>query len=113
MCSSDLIVMVRNMIRHYAGAAQYESGLREDESAMLDAVQSLRFDRYVRTDFPGKPADYQRLIVQASKPYLYASRRYLIPFGWYANPIPSTASTAWIVMVADDFDPLGYGGSPN
>ena len=121
--TAGAIVMVRNMIRHYgrdprssgdaAAAAQLVRGLREDESAMLDAVQSLRFDRYVRTDFPGKPADYQRLIVQASKPYLYASRRYLIPFGWYANPIPSTASTAWIVMVADDFDPLGYGGSPN
>lgn len=111
--TAGAIVMVRNMIRHYAGAAQYESGLREDESAMLDAVQSLRFDRYQSTDFPGKPANYQNLIVQGSKPYLYASRRYLIPFGWYANPIPSTASTAWIIMLADDFDPFGYGGAPN
>jgi hypothetical protein len=121
--TAGAIVMVRNMIRHYgraprssvdvAGAAQYERGLREDESAMLDAVQSLRFDRYQSTDFPGKPADYQNLIVQASKPYLYASRRYRVPFGWYANPIPSTASTAWIIMLADDFDPFGYGGAPN
>jgi hypothetical protein len=53
------------------------------------------------------------LIVQASKPYLYASRRYRVPFGWYANPIPSTVSTAWIIMLADDFDPFGYGGAPN
>jgi hypothetical protein len=121
--TAGAIVMVRNMIRHYgrgprssadvAGAAQYERVLREDESAMLNAVQSLRFDRYQRTDFPGKPADYQSLIVQASKPYLYASRRYRIPFGWYANPLPSTASTAWIIIVADDFDPFGYGGAPN
>ena len=121
--TAGAIVMVRNMIRHYsrgsrssvdaAGAARYERGLREDQSAMLDAVQTLRFDQYQRTDFPGKPADYQRLIVQASKPYLYSSRRYLIPFGWYANPIPSTASTAWIIIVADDFDPFEYGGGPN
>ena len=111
--TAGAIVMVRNMIRHYAGAAQYERGLREDEGAMLDAVQSLRFDRYQRSDFSGKPANYQNLIVQASKPYLYASRRYLIPFGWWANPIPSTASTAWIIMLADDFDPFGYGGAPN
>jgi hypothetical protein len=113
--TAGAVVMVRDMIKHYgrAGAAQYERGLREDESAMLDAVQSLRFDRYPRTDFPGKPADYQNLIVQASKPYLYASRRYLVPFGWWANPIPSTASTAWIIMLADAFDPFGYGGAPN
>ena len=116
--TAGAIVMVRNMIRHYGReprspvAAQYERGLRQDESAMLDAVQSLRFDRYQSTDFPGKPPDYQNLIVQAGKPYLYASRRYLVPFGWYANPIPSTASTAWIIMVADDFDPFGYGGAP-
>ena len=121
--TAGALVMVRNMIRHYsrgprssvdvAGAVQYERSLREDESAMLDAVQTLRFDRYQSTDFPGKPADYQSLIVQVSKPYLYASRRYRVPFGWYANPIPSTASTAWIIIVADDFDPFGYGGAPN
>jgi hypothetical protein len=111
--TAGAIVMVRNMIRHYAGAAQYESGLREDESAMLDAVQSLRFDRYSGTDFPGKPAGYRNLIAQAGKAYLYASRRYWVPFGWYANPIPSTVSTAWIIMLADEFDPFGYGGAPN
>jgi hypothetical protein len=121
--TAGAIVMVRDMIRHYgrkprpsvdvAGAVRYDRALREDESAMLDAVQSLRFDRYQRINFPGKPADYQSLIVQASKPYLYASRRYRVPFGWYANPIPSTASTAWIVIVADDFDPFGYGGVAN
>jgi hypothetical protein len=121
--TAGAIVMVRNMIRHYgtgprssvdvASAAQYEQRLREDESAMLDAIQSLRLDRYQSTDFPGKPADYQNLIVHASKSYLYASRRYRVPFGWYANPIPSTVSTAWIIMLADDFDPFGYGGAPN
>jgi hypothetical protein len=124
--TAGAIVMVRNMIRHYgegqrpssgvvagAGAEKYARGLREDESAMLEAVQSLRFDRYQHTDFPGKPAGYQNLIVEASEPYLYASRRHLIPFGWYANPLPSTASTAWMVMVADGFDPFGYGGAPN
>jgi hypothetical protein len=29
-----------------------------------------------------------------------------------SNPIPSTASTASVVMVADDYDPFGYGGKP-
>jgi hypothetical protein len=122
--TAGAIVMVRNMIKHYGGrgprssaadaaaAARFERSLKDDESAMLDAVQSLRFDRYQRTEFPGKPGNYQSLIAQVSKPYLYASRRYRVPFGWYANPIPSTVSTAWIIMLADDFDPFGYGGAP-
>jgi GT2 family glycosyltransferase len=46
-------------------------------------------------------------------PYLYSSRRYLIPFGWYGNPIPSTAASAWVILIADRFDPFGYAGRPN
>jgi hypothetical protein len=47
------------------------------------------------------------------QPYVYASRRYAIPFGWYANPLPSTCATAWVLMLAAGFDPFGYGGAPN
>jgi hypothetical protein len=121
--TAGAIVMVRNMIKHYqsvqhdsvnyAGARQYEKDLREDEAAMLDGVQTLRFDRYLTTDFPEKPDNYADLIVQSGKPYLYASKRYQVPFGWYANPIPSTSSTAWMIMLADDYDPFGYGGKAN
>jgi hypothetical protein len=120
--TAGAIVMVRNMIKHYhslpegpnyAGARQYEGELREDERTMLQGIQTLRFDRYVATAFPGKPTDYSNLIVEPLKPYLYASKRYRIPFGWYANPVPSTSSTAWIIMIADNYDPFGYGGKSN
>jgi hypothetical protein len=121
--TAGAIVMVRNMIRHYhsvpessadhASARQYEVELKKDETAMLHGIQTLRFDRYVATAFPGKPNDYPNLIVQATQPYLYASKRYPIPFGWYANPLPSTSSTAWVIMLADEYDPFGYGGKPN
>jgi hypothetical protein len=121
--TAGAIVMVRNMIRHYgaispsalhgADAANYRRHLRDDESAMLNGVQHLRFDQYQSTDFPGKPANYPALIPQPNQPYLYASSRYRVPFGWYANPIPSTVATAWVVLLADDFDPFGYGGIPN
>ena len=81
---------------------------------MLAAVQRLRMDRYAAKGFPGAPSGYgQLLAVSDARPYLYASRRYLIPFGWYANPLPSTCATAWMIMVADHFDPFGYGGLPN
>ena len=80
---------------------------------MLAALASLRIDRYTESAVTGKPADYARLIALKTKPYLYASRRYHIPFGWYANPLPSTASTAWVLMIADRYDPFGIGGAPN
>jgi hypothetical protein len=121
--TAGAITMVRNMIKHYhsipresinhAVARQYEQDLREDERTMLQRIQTLRLDRYAVTEFPGKPEHYSDLITGQTKPYLYASRRYRIPFGWYANPIPSTASTAWVIMIADEYDPFGYAGKPN
>jgi hypothetical protein len=126
--TAGAIIMVRNLIRHYqaipprvveASQAQaFVSKLKADESAMIAGVQKLRYRQYIHTNLPGKPPDYANLIVEPlspvrSEPYLYSSRRYLIPFGWYANPIPSTAASAWAILVADHYDPFGYGGKPN
>jgi len=121
--TAGAINAVRNMIHHYEEAASGAGhaaevqlmlrSLRMDERDMLEGVQTLRADRYLRTDFPGKPPDWLDASTLALRPYLYASRRYFIPFGWYANPVPSTCSTAWILMLVDHFDPLGYGGEPN
>jgi len=49
-------------------------------------------------DFPGVDA------------YAYSSERVNIPFGWNGNPIPSMASTGWMVMNAAGYNPFGYGG---
>jgi hypothetical protein len=121
--TAGAINMIRSLNRFYARnpgspdqsvtAAAYVVNLRADELAMLEGVQTLRFTNYVRTAFPGKPDNYVSLITQMSEPYVYASRRYRIPFGWYANPIPSTCSTAWIIMIADGYDPFGYAGVAN
>jgi hypothetical protein len=82
---------------------------------MLAGLGRLRLDAYRATPFAGKPPDYERLLPSqgATQPYVYASRRYAIPFGWYANPLPSTCATAWVIMLAAGFDPFGYGGVPN
>jgi len=123
--TAGAIVMVRSMVRyygnvrrdsdHYTRAREFVQQLRSDEDNMVHGIQALRFDRYAAESLPGKPRDYANLIVAAAgplatQPYLYASSRYLIPFGWYANPLPSTCSTAWILLVADGFDPFIYGG---
>ena len=121
--TAGAITAVRNMLStydaeqptssHYGAAKKFAASLKQDEAAMLDSIGALRIDRYASKDFPGTPADYAKLIAVKTKPYLYASRRYYIPFGWYANPLPSTASTAWVIMVADHYDPFGFGGVPN
>jgi len=43
----------------------------------------------------------------------YANMRYYIPFGWWANSIPSTASTSWATMVDSNFNPFYLGGAYN
>ena len=126
--TAGAIVMVRNMIHHYrsprrsasesAHAQAYLSSLADDESRMIAGMQHLRYGRYIRASLPGKPADYERLIVEPatpvrSEPYLYSSKRYFVPFGWNGNPLPSTAASAWVILVADHFDPFGYAGRPN
>lgn len=126
--TAGAIVMVRNMIHHYravprnasafAQAQVFVARLADDESRMIAGIQSLRYERYLRASLPGKPPDYARLITEPatpvkSEPYLYSSRRYFIPFGWYGNPIPSTAASAWVILVADRYDPFGYAGRPN
>jgi hypothetical protein len=121
--TAGAINAVRNMISaygaeapsssHYSAAQKYLAALKQDEAAMLKAIATLRIDRYPATDFPGTPPGYAKLIGLKTKPYLYASKRYHIPFGWHANPLPSTASTAWVIMIADSYDPFGFGGAPN
>ena len=47
---------------------------------------------------------------ESHNPYLYASKRYFIPFGWNANPLPSTCSTSWVIMLQKHFNPFVLGG---
>lgn len=52
----------------------------------------------------------------ASKPfpstlsYLYANKRVYIPFGWFSNAVPSTASTGWALFVNSCYNPFELGG---
>jgi hypothetical protein len=49
-------------------------------------------------------------LVQEDGSYLYANDRFFIPWGWYANPIGATCSTAWAVMHKHNFNPFILGG---
>jgi len=49
-------------------------------------------------------------LVQKDGSYLYANKRFFIPWGWYANPIGATSSTAWAVFYNMTYDPFVLGG---
>lgn len=118
--SAGAITMVRAMLKyyqilspaspHYQAARALITTLKKDEQTMLTALSTLRSDTYASGHFSGTPRQYDQFFTLATKPYLYASRRYLIPFGWYANPIPSTCATAWMIMVANGYNPFIIGG---
>jgi len=42
--------------------------------------------------------------------YVYANKRFFIPWGWFSNPVSALCSTGWSVMMARNFDPFHYGG---
>jgi hypothetical protein len=52
-------------------------------------------------------------LVQSDGSYLYANKRFFIPWGWYANPIGATASTGWAVFNDFHYNPFQLGGTFN
>lgn len=92
--------------------------LNKDELSMLKHVRKLQSDKYPHssTFASHRPrGDWNSLVkIQDDQvAFLYASKRYFIPFGWFANPIPAASSTAWAVMVQYDYNPFSLGGSYN
>jgi len=41
--------------------------------------------------------------------YVYANKRFFIPWGWFSNPISALCSTAWSVLQARNCDPFHWG----
>jgi hypothetical protein len=114
--TAGAINMVKVMAHQYAGNSQYVDSLNADAQSMTSGVMSLRTDNYLGSAneaFPDGPPNYKSLVGIPSDKlgFLYASKRYFIPFGWYANPLPSSCSTAWMIMLNYDFNPFTLGGS--
>jgi len=85
-----------NMLRIFA--EEYSNPLyREEGQHMLNIVKA----QLVRSEV----IDQQNVIG-----VLYANKRYWIPFGWWANPVLSTVSTSWTVLVDSEYNPLHLGG---
>jgi hypothetical protein len=115
--TAGAIDAVRNLRAYYArspGATPAAlAELAADEDSMAEGFNRLRIDHYAAAGFPGAAPRVRQQVPVVGLPWLYASRRYLIPFGWQANPLPSTCATAWALLLDAHYDPFGLGGQPN
>ncbi|MCH9631664.1 MAG: hypothetical protein S4CHLAM37_16880 [Chlamydiia bacterium] len=127
--TAGAINMVRCLITQYEEAAKdakytpaeqklaqgYVTDLKKDHDSMFKNLMSLRSDHYPTSAAYDtvRPADYTTLIpIPSGKlAFVYASKRYMIPFGWFANPLPSTTSTSWSMMLHYNFNPFSPAGS--
>jgi hypothetical protein len=115
--TAGAIDAVRTLRSHYAQAPGASPAalaeLAADESSMQKGFARLRIDRYAGADFAGAAVRLRQQVPAVGLPWLYASRRYAIPFGWVANPLPSTCATAWALLLDAHYDPFGFAGQPN
>ncbi|MBW4464906.1 MAG: hypothetical protein KME07_05635 [Pegethrix bostrychoides GSE-TBD4-15B] len=112
--TAGAINAVRCLMIYYQSDAAKLSSLQADHDAMMENLLNLRTDKYVDAGFPdGLEAHFFNDVNPPTGllAFLYASKRYSIPFGWYANPIPSTTSTSWAIFLHYDYNPFQLGGS--
>lgn len=122
--TAGAINMVRMLIHHYESidsknsnynaALGYVRELKQDESTMSRNLLNLRTDKYpaLAKELGSEGLNYNELLSLGPDylAYIYANKRYFIPFGWFANPLPSTTSVAWPVMLYYQFNPFTWGG---
>lgn len=96
-------------------AKQFVAALQVDHDSMVKYLLTLRSDQYAETEAytPVRPENYNTLVPISSGQlaFIYASKRYMIPFGWFANPLPSTTSTSWSLMLQYNYNPFNPDGT--
>ncbi|MEE9337913.1 MAG: hypothetical protein V3U87_07515 [Methylococcaceae bacterium] len=124
--TAGAINMLKSLIAQYTllesihpYVKKYVASLKVDLQSMETHISVLRVINYSKISMFNsvRPENYDSLVSLAKnqQAYLYASKRYFIPFGWYANPLPSNASTSWALLMNYNYNPftLGGGRMPN
>jgi len=99
------IYMTRRLAQEYGkgGNAGWAAELKKDSESMVKYMQKEVIPCDDGVWCGGG-------LVQKDGSYLYANKRFFIPWGWYANPIGATSSTAWAVLNDFLYDPFILGG---
>jgi hypothetical protein len=94
-------------------AAEYRAAGRSDYAATLEA-DAASMIKYMKQQVQTCPDDPVWCpgggLILPDGSYLYANKRFFIPWGWYANPIGATSSTAWAVCDDLKYNPFQLGG---
>jgi hypothetical protein len=96
-------------------AAEYIIAGRPDWAASMaaDADSMEGFMKRPVETCPDDPIWCSGGLILPDGSYLYANKRFFIPWGWYANPIGATSSTAWAVCDDWKYNPFMLGGGTN
>jgi hypothetical protein len=97
-------------------AAEYKAAGRPDyaTSMLADAASMVSFMKQPVTPCADDPVWCPGGgLVLPDGSYLYANKRFFIPWGWYANPIGATSSTSWAVCNDFNYNPFMLGGGDN
>ncbi len=109
-----LIAQYSTQKASHPDAKEYIASLQTDLESMEAHINTLRVANYssVKMFDSVRPKNYDSLVSlnENQQAYLYSSKRYFIPFGWYANPLPSTASTSWALLMNYKYNPFTLGG---
>jgi len=110
--TAGAINALQSMIAYYNQKGADTTQLDADLASMQQGIKHLRNDQYLQAGFVNAtPAsNYVTIPAEVGQGYLYASKRFAIPFGWNANTLPSTTSNAWVLMNHFNYNPFQYGG---
>jgi len=100
------VFMTYKLAKEYfaAGNSAYATSLMADSESMVKYMRQK-----ANTTDDGVWAPGGGLILEDGS-YLYANKRFFIPWGWYANPLGATSSTGWSVFYDWMYDPFQLGG---
>ncbi len=119
--TAGAITAARSLLKYYQSNPGGDTALLQDQIvSMLEGLNSLRVSKILDgTSVLIKDGAIDPEIVDLYKragfdsnsdAVLYANTRFYIPFGWYANPIPNTAATAWAVCLDQNYNPMNPDG---
>eukprot|EP01095_Lingulamoeba_sp_RSL-Kostka_P010801 TRINITY_DN395_c0_g1_i1.p1 TRINITY_DN395_c0_g1~~TRINITY_DN395_c0_g1_i1.p1 ORF type:complete len:584 (-),score=218.08 TRINITY_DN395_c0_g1_i1:200-1951(-) len=107
--SFGAVLMTRVLSYQYsqmscANCQQYASDLLADAQSMYDNLIKPISEGGLHAEItvPG--------VEKKMAGFLYCNQRYSIPWGWYANPLPSICSTSWYIFMNNDYNPFVLGG---
>lgn len=111
--TAGAINALESMIAFYHSSGRAVSELEADLASMQQGIQNLRNDKYLAAGFiDATPKEnFVTIPSEMGQGYLYASKRFEIPFGWFANTLPSTTSNAWVLMNKFKYNPFQFAGA--